>query len=77
LPDGVWIDGNDLQVEGEWQWTDTQQSIDGEVYTNWFPGEPNSIHVQGEDCMDLLHHENYNWNDNVCSYQQSFLCEMT
>ncbi|XP_062614447.1 perlucin-like [Saccostrea cucullata] len=75
LPDGCWIDGTDALVEGEWMWTTTGKNIMKEDYQKWYPGEPNSVRNTGEDCMDLLHHENYNWNDESCEVQNNFLCE--
>lgn len=74
LPDGCWIDGTDALVEGEWVWTTTGKAITTDDYQKWFPGEPNS-NGKGEDCMDLLHHENYNWNDESCEVMNNFLCE--
>ena len=74
LPDGCWIDGTDALVEGEWIWTTNGNPITSESYQKWFPGEPNSKGT-GEDCMDLLHHENYNWNDESCEAMNNFLCE--
>ena len=74
LPDGCWIDGTDALVEGEWIWTTNGNTITSESYQKWFPGEPNSKGT-GEDCMDLLHHENYNWNDESCEAMNNFLCE--
>lgn len=77
MSDGIWVDGSDALEEKSWVWIDTSADINAQEFTKWFPGEPNSIHTQGEDCMDLLHHENYNWNDNVCEFKQNFLCEKT
>ena len=77
MPDGVWIDGTDMLEDGKWLWVDTMTPIqvDNTSYTSWYPGEPNSIHRFGEDCMDLLHHEQYMWNDDKCEYKMNFLCE--
>nr|XP_011455487.2 perlucin [Crassostrea gigas] len=74
LPDGCWIDGTDALVEGEWIWTTTGKAIATDDYQKWFPGEPNS-NGRGEDCMGLLHHENYNWSDESCEVMNNFLCE--
>ncbi|XP_033733674.1 perlucin-like [Pecten maximus] len=74
--DGVWVDGTDLLIEGEWVWADDGTPINTQGYNKWFPGEPNSLGRRGEDCMDLLHHEKYNWNDNSCERKQNFLCEI-
>ncbi|XP_048732399.2 C-type Lectin CRL-like isoform X2 [Ostrea edulis] len=75
LPDGCWIDGTDALVEGEWVWTTTGKAISTEDYQKWFPGEPNSLGRSGEDCLDLLHHEKYSWNDERCEVMNNFLCE--
>ena len=74
LPDGCWIDGTDALVEGEWIWTTNGNTITSESYQKWFPGEPNSQGT-GEDCLGLLHHENYNWSDDSCETMNNFLCE--
>ncbi|XP_052103509.1 perlucin-like [Mytilus californianus] len=75
MSDGVWIGGTDALVEGEWQWIKTGVSINQQEYRHWWPGEPNSSGALGEDCMDLLHHESYNWNDQRCDVHANFLCE--
>ncbi|XP_048732397.2 perlucin-like [Ostrea edulis] len=74
LPDGCWIDGTDSLVEGEWVWTTTGKTISTEDYQKWFPGKPDSGGT-GEDCMALLQHENYSWDDDSCETMNNFLCE--
>ena len=72
--DGVWISGTDLLVDGEWIWAKTGQPID---YFRWGPGEPNSVHMKmgGEDCIDLIRHKDFMWNDEPCEYRMNFVCE--
>ncbi|XP_069119272.1 perlucin-like [Argopecten irradians] len=76
LSDGVWLDGTDLLVEGDWVWADDGTPISAQNFTKWFPGEPNSLGKVGEDCLNLLHHESYQWNDDDCEEKHNFLCEI-
>ncbi|XP_061176183.1 C-type lectin domain family 17, member A-like [Saccostrea echinata] len=70
----AWTGGNDLVIEGHYQWNDSPLAMN---YTNWLPGEPSTIYpAQGEsrDCVDIL--KNGKWNDRPCSFLNSFICEM-
>ncbi|XP_071796328.1 C-type mannose receptor 2-like [Asterias amurensis] len=44
----VWIDCNDLEVEGIWKCREGKVEV---AYRNWYPGEPNN--VGDEDCAVL------------------------
>jgi hypothetical protein len=70
----VWIGGSDLLVEGEWTWAKYGGAME---YSDWFPGEPNSVHTSagGEDCLDVMQHEHFQWNDDVCEFNLNFMCE--
>merc|ERR1719500_256264 len=67
---GVWIGGNDLEVDGVWRWTDCSPW----EFTIWGPGEPNNW--GGVD--DCLHHHimdwGHKWNDGLCGFESKFLC---
>ena len=63
LPTGSAYIGGFQAIDGAepgngWQW------VTGEplAYTNWYPGEPNDNHPQGEDTMDF-YLETGTWND--------------
>jgi len=53
----LWIGFNDVQVEGQFAWTDGAPT----TYTNWNPGEPNNSGGV-EDFTELLG-SNGRWND--------------
>jgi len=67
---GIWIGGNDLEVDGVWRWTDCSPW----EFTIWGPGEPNNW--GGVD--DCLHHHimdwGHKWNDGLCGFESKFLC---
>jgi cysteine-rich repeat protein len=71
-PDGaIWLGGNDLQVEGTFEWTN------GEAwgFTAWAQGQPNG----GGDCVHLVVDpaNNPGWHDKDCPATQYALCELT
>ena len=61
--DYFWFGGNDIEVEGTWQWTNGEPW----EYTNWQSGNPNN--AEGlEDALTWFHVTSYNddgytWND--------------
>ncbi|XP_062572854.1 collectin-12-like [Saccostrea cucullata] len=71
----AWTGGNDLVIEGHYQWNNAPGAMN---FTNWYPDEP-SIGYPGKaaarDCIDLL--KNGQWNDRKCSFLNPFICEMT
>ncbi|KAK3093019.1 hypothetical protein FSP39_010103 [Pinctada imbricata] len=73
--DGIWLGGTDLLIENEWIWAKTGESFE---YQRWGPNEP-SYH-QGnsnvdENCLELLPHKSFMWNDESCEHAKNFLCE--
>ena len=46
-------------------------------YTRWAPNEPNHSRRPGNDenCLDLLPHKAFMWNDESCETPMNFLCE--
>ncbi|XP_013364613.1 PREDICTED: low affinity immunoglobulin epsilon Fc receptor isoform X2 [Chinchilla lanigera] len=64
-----WIGLRDLDIEGEFIWTDGRP-VD---YSNWQPGEPNNAD-QGEHCVMML--GSGGWNDAFCRSQlDAWVCE--
>ncbi|XP_048732398.1 perlucin-like [Ostrea edulis] len=72
--DGVWLGGADLLVENEWEWVAQQQPF---TYSRWAPGEPSHYQRVGaaENCLDLLPHKQFMWNDESCAWKMNFLCK--
>ena len=66
-----WLDGTDMLTEGHWIWAST---IEPWEFTNWHPGEPNG--GTGNNCLEFGSHWNFTWNDEVCSHQKHFVCEI-
>lgn len=72
--DGVWLGGADLLVENEWVWVKQGRPF---TYTRWAPREPSHYHRVGadENCLDLLPHKSFMWNDESCAWKMNFLCK--
>lgn len=72
--DGVWLGGADLLVENEWEWVKDGRPF---TYTRWAPGEPSHYQRVGDDenCLDLLPHKRFMWNDESCAWKMNFLCK--
>ncbi|XP_061176187.1 low affinity immunoglobulin epsilon Fc receptor-like [Saccostrea echinata] len=71
----AWTGGNDLVIEGQYQWNDSPLAMN---FSNWFPGEPSAgdpVKAISKDCIDLL--KNGEWNDRPCSFLNPFIYEMT
>ncbi|VDI69867.1 Hypothetical predicted protein [Mytilus galloprovincialis] len=67
-----WLDGTDQVLEGVWVWASTGKQLS---YTNWYPNEPNSA-GGNEDCLEIKDVNVNGWNDNNCSLEFNFICEM-
>ncbi len=67
----IWIGLNDLEVEGTYQWLNTNQSV-GPII--WGPEEPNG--GENENCVAIwsLQHQRMFNVDAPCSYPLNFLC---
>ncbi|XP_061183460.1 brevican core protein-like [Saccostrea echinata] len=67
----LWLDLNDLSVEGRWSWFSTGKPV---TYTNWMPRQPDSV---GEDCgqMNSPGYKKGQWNDKECDAKLRFICE--
>ncbi|XP_060946072.1 C-type lectin domain family 4 member M-like isoform X1 [Limanda limanda] len=70
----VWIGLADEGVEGEWKW------VDGTPLTLafWGAGQPNSHKGTDQDCGEFWHRASGKgeWNDENCSLEQNWICEM-
>ena len=67
-----WIGFNDKKTEGKWVWDHTI----GVPFVKWQAGEPNNVGGgEGEDCAEM--YRGMTWNDNRCSVQRPFVCELT
>ncbi|XP_061171792.1 perlucin-like protein [Saccostrea echinata] len=69
----LWLDLNDLSVEGNWRWFSTGKSVS---YTNWIPGQPD---YASEDCgqMNYPSHKKGQWNNLSCDAKIGFICELS
>ncbi|XP_046558550.1 perlucin-like protein [Haliotis rubra] len=65
---GVWIGGEDTDVEGEWKWADDTPVVD----PLWRDGEPSNTFNQ--DCL-LIGNDGL-WDDSWCATSYLFLCEI-
>ena len=74
LADQLWIGLYDINVEGEWQWTDgTPNDASGSPFTAWGPGEPNN--AGAEDCAHFDGGYTGQWNDLTCDSQWRAIAE--
>lgn len=78
-----WVGGSDSNAEGQWFWLpdsgpqfwsgDANGAPVTSAYTNWGSGEPNDAGDQ--DCQ-LASKENAVWDDQSCSLQLAYVCEV-
>ncbi|XP_048107134.1 asialoglycoprotein receptor 2-like isoform X2 [Alosa alosa] len=60
-----------MEKDGVWKWVDGKALTDG----FWDKGQPNN-YVGEEDCAEIRSRSDFhNWNDDVCSKSQRWLCE--
>ncbi|XP_026804263.1 hepatic lectin-like [Rhopalosiphum maidis] len=73
-----WTSGNDLSVEGRFVWSGNGQNFGR--FTKWLEGEPNNTKVddKDEDCVEYWYKgdEGFKWNDQFCTNQANFICEL-
>ncbi|KAM7009667.1 LOW QUALITY PROTEIN: uncharacterized protein LKV04_001603 [Tautogolabrus adspersus] len=69
----LWIGLTDRETEGTWKW------VDGTPLTTsfWAPSEPNNSGNRNEDCGEMKHDMENNWNDEHCDTQRLWICEKT
>ncbi|XP_062598674.1 perlucin-like [Saccostrea cucullata] len=65
-----WIGMSDIQAEGVWVWTSSQNTP---TYSNWNPGQPDNSGK--EDCGSLPSWCGFHWNDYPCNMINNFICE--
>lgn len=65
--DLIWLGGNDIAAEGQWQWTDGTEY----KFSAWNSGEPDGGTKQ--DCILWFPHGN--WVDDYCYEKRHFICE--
>ncbi|KAL4217631.1 IgE binding [Mactra antiquata] len=69
----VWLGAADDVIEGQFLWYGTDEPL---TYTNWGPGEPNSIPLNiNEDCLVYWGHYTWEWADLDCHSQCYSVCE--
>ncbi|XP_072050976.1 uncharacterized protein [Amphiura filiformis] len=70
----VWIGGNDMSREGDFQWSDGSRF----GFTNWYYPQPDNSN--NEDCVHLLYRSDptyaKKWNDLTCNDANHFMCKM-
>jgi len=70
--DVAWYFGlTDAAVEGDWRTADGRAP----ALLMFASGEPNSFFAD-EDCADLMPDQRGAWNDDVCAFEQPFVCEV-
>ncbi|XP_071795640.1 perlucin-like protein [Asterias amurensis] len=72
--DWIWIDCNDLEVEGIWKCRDDSVEV---AYRNWHDGEPNN--AIEEDCAAVAAFAswgNNQWFDRSCIISERALCKV-
>ena len=70
----IWIDCNDLEVEGIWKCRDDSVEV---AYRNWHDGEPNN--AIEEDCAAVAACAtwgNNQWFDRSCIISERALCKV-
>lgn len=69
---GFWIALSDIDVEGEWRWTNGPM-ISNEDKKNWGPNQPDNW--QDQDCAWISRDLGYKWDDGKCDGTFTVLCE--
>lgn len=71
LPLGVWLGGEDMNTDGVWVWSSTNNPI-STTESDWDTanGNPGS-----EQCMLLYLAFGNRWRDTACDEEHAFICE--
>ncbi|XP_025089337.1 C-type lectin mannose-binding isoform-like [Pomacea canaliculata] len=69
-PDGLWIGVNDIEVEGQFLWSDRSPLLRENGL--WAPGEPNNSN--NEDCVVVSN--GIVFNDLPCTRKQEYICQV-
>ena len=65
----MWIGGNDVAVEGEWRWADSENFTWPDFIANDQPG-----HDAGRNC--LITTQTSQWWQGGCAEKKAYLCEV-
>lgn len=57
-------------VDGEYSWSDKSEVN----YKNWGNKQPSDT-VDKNNCVLMVKHDNYQWNDQNCEQELPYLCE--
>ena len=70
--------GTDAHEEGNWIWTTSGRSFNGDnLYTDWISDPPNPDNNGGnEHCMEMIAGFGQLWNDYHCTSANPYLCEL-
>ncbi|VDI09978.1 Hypothetical predicted protein [Mytilus galloprovincialis] len=68
-----WIGLSDVETEGSFQWTSSQQL----TFTDWYQGHPLQPDTGGDSDCVLAHFKNsFQWSDESCSDLNNPICEI-
>ncbi|XP_053375840.1 perlucin-like [Mercenaria mercenaria] len=73
LGEYFWMSLADKQVEGEYVWETSKQSLTDTGYTNWGQNEPDAVGT--ENCVFYAGSRNYQWADAECTRTENYICE--
>ncbi|XP_035694513.1 uncharacterized protein LOC118428529, partial [Branchiostoma floridae] len=68
-----WIGLDDKASEGVWTYSDGTQMQNCD-FKKWAPGEPNN--AGGQDCVQYWAAAGHRWDDDTCSRQKKFICQI-
>ncbi|XP_035695381.1 uncharacterized protein LOC118429108 [Branchiostoma floridae] len=68
-----WIGLDDRASEGVWTFSDGTQMQNCD-FKKWAPGEPNN--AGGQDCVQYWAGAGNRWDDDTCSRQKKFICQI-
>ncbi|XP_025089334.1 brevican core protein-like [Pomacea canaliculata] len=72
MPVGLWIGANDIEVEGQFLWSDRSPLL--RETGLWGPGEPNNS--KNEDCVEVVFWNGIVLNDVPCTWKQEYICQV-
>ncbi|XP_062589942.1 perlucin-like [Saccostrea cucullata] len=67
----LWTGGNDLSRKRHWVWDEGDRIS----FSNWDSHEPSNSNGN-EDCIELRSEHSWTWNDESCSSERPFMCEL-
>ena len=80
---GIWIGANDLNVQGQWQWSSPGQGKGGHepvTWSYWEPQHPGGLltHLGLRDCVRMTRKSGWRWHETPCrllNWKYYFICE--